>query len=97
MQMQRMQQRAIVPILEGTHAGMRSEADSVMVAEQTAGISEKRECSQKSGRTESGNAETPQGRFYPFWHYALGYKEKWFTDEREARTWGKIYGYKPDF
>jgi hypothetical protein len=97
MQMRKMQQGTIVPVLDGAHAGMRSKADAVLAATETAGAPEKRERAQKIGGAEGGSAEATQGRFYPFWHYALGYKEKWFESEEKARKWAVSYGYKPDF
>lgn len=92
-----MQQDAIRPIFDDVSDGMRSAVSTLEAVTREARIPEAPKRSAKGEGTQGSDEKVAQGRFFPFFHYALGYTEKWFPDEKKAKHWGMVHGYKPEW
>lgn len=95
-----MREMCIRPIIEDIQSelsdGMRSTVSALKASEKPARIPETSERTEKSKGVEGSNGKATQGRFFTFWHHALGYKEKWFPDEYKAKQWAMTHGYRMD-
>lgn len=88
-----MQQDAIRPILDDFQVGSGSTVSTLEAVSREARIPEAPKRSGKGEGTKGSDEKVAQGKYYTFWHYELGYREKWFASEERAKKWLTYYGF----
>lgn len=95
-----MREMCIRPIIEDIQSelsdGMRSTVSALEAITREARIPEAPKRSGQSEGTQGSDDKATQGKYYTFWHYELGYREKWFVDEYKAKRWAMVNGWRMD-